>query len=200
MTVVIVPLGHGNLGSLRRHLERLGHGVEVWEGQGPMPAGDWLIIPGVGSLPGAERALASPGLRSGIEAWRKQKRPLLGICLGLQLFFGEGEEGGNGFQWLPGEVPRLRAPVLPHIGWNELEISDFTPTWLRRFAGAHVYFVHEFAVIPENSHGIWMTTSYHQPFPSIVGAPGLVGLQFHPELSGSVGEDLTQEILHRGAQ
>ncbi len=199
MTVVIVPLGHGNMGSLRRHVERLGHGVEVWEGKGSMPAGDWLIIPGVGSLPGAEGALASAGLRAGIEGWREQQRPILGICLGLQLFFEKGEEGGSGFGWLPGEVPRLRAPVLPHIGWNELEISDFTPPWLRRFEGAHLYFVHEFAVRPRNPEGVWMTTSYHQPFPSIVGSAGLIGLQFHPELSGSVGEELTQEIFTRGA-
>lgn len=199
MKLVIVPMGHGNIGSLRSHLARLGHRVEVWEGGSPIPSGDWLVIPGVGSLPGAERRLHSPGLMAGLEAWRAEQRPILGICLGLQLFFGKGEEGGSGFGWIPGEVPRLRAPVLPHIGWNELETSDFTPAWLRRFAGAHLYFVHEYAVRPTGPDPVWMTTSYHGPFPSIVGTSGLVGLQFHPELSGSVGQDLTQEIFRRGA-
>ncbi|NMP24739.1 imidazole glycerol phosphate synthase subunit HisH [Sulfobacillus harzensis] len=199
MHVAIIPLGRGNLGSLTAHFMRLGHRVEIiQDASRERLAADWVILPGVGSMRGAVRHLDQQGILSTLKQARQASVPVLGICLGMQLFYHHSEEGGEGLGWLSGRVPRLSAPILPHIGWNDLEMVSNAPRWLAAFQGASVYFVHEFFVEPADTDQILSSTQYYQTFPSVVQAPGLFGVQFHPELSGDVGAALTEAILNQG--
>lgn len=195
MRIAIVPLGVGNLGSLTASLKRLGHHVTLWETGAAGPA-DWLVLPGVGSLSGVSDSLIKRDLLDPLGEWRRSGAPMLGICLGMQMWFGAGEEGGTGLAWLSGTVPRLDANILPHMGWNDIAVDPQAPRWLRPYDGACFYFVHSYGVNPDDPRIIGARTQYEEAqFPSVIATDGLIGMQFHPELSGDVGESLLNDVL-----
>lgn len=195
MRIAVVPLGVGNLGSLTASLKRLGHQVSLWE-TGTAGGADWLVLPGVGALAGVAESLKRRDLLGPLCDWRRAGRPMLGICLGMQLWFGLGEEGGAGLSWLSGTIPRLDANILPHMGWNDIVVDARGPQWLRPYDGQCFYFVHSYGVNPEDTAVIGARTRYGADlFPSVVAADGLIGMQFHPELSGDVGESLLSDVL-----
>lgn len=199
MRIGLVPLGLSNLGSITASFRRLGHAVSVWETLADASAVDWVVLPGVGAMPSAQAGLNQPGL-SGLLADRWHRRePMLGICLGMQLWFGPSDEGGTGLGWLPGRIARICAPILPHIGWNELAISPAAPAWLQAYQNAAVYFVHGYAVEAAPSQMVMAQTRYGaSSFPSVIMEGPLVGVQFHPELSGDIGQSLLEDILQHG--
>lgn len=195
MRIAVVPLGVGNLGSLTASLKRLGHQVALWETGVAGPA-DWVLLPGVGSLTGVSESLQKRDLLEPLRDWQRMGAPMLGICLGMQLWFGWGEEGGAGLGWLSGTIPRLDASILPHMGWNDIEIDARGPEWIRPYDGQSFYFVHSYAVNPDDPGIIGARTRYgREQFPSVIATDALIGMQFHPELSGDVGESLLRDVL-----
>lgn len=195
MRIAVVPLGVGNLGSLTASLKRLGHQVTLWENSATGRA-DWLVLPGVGSLAGVADSLQKRDLLEPLYDWRRAGAPMLGICLGMQLWFGLGEEGGTGLSWLSGTIPRLDANILPHMGWNDIAVDARGPAWLRPYDGQCFYFVHSYGVNPEDPRVIGARTQYgREEFPSVIAADALIGMQFHPELSGDMGESLLSDVL-----
>ncbi|MCL5116545.1 MAG: imidazole glycerol phosphate synthase subunit HisH [Firmicutes bacterium] len=198
MRTAIVRLGVGNLGSLTATLKRLGHQVDVWESDRDVKPADWVIFPGVGSLSSVQQQVAQRRFGRPLQTIHQDGVPALGICLGMQLWFEKGEEGGRGLGWLGGTVPRLSAGILPHVGWNDLEVTPHAPDWLSSFHKESFYFVHSYRVMPEDAASVAMTTDYEGHFPSVIVAPHLYGLQFHPELSGDAGEALLDHIFCHG--
>jgi glutamine amidotransferase len=191
--VAVIDYGNGNLGSLLSALKRLPVWAQVW--QNPIDVGpvDAIIFPGVGALGSVIHHLEISGLRAILERHVERAHPVMGICLGMQLFFEDGAEGGPGLGWIAGSIPALKGRVLPHIGWNTVSHSQVGNNGTKDPA---YYFVHSYRVLPTNPEVIVGVTEYDgEVFPSIVRAPALYGVQFHPELSGATGHLLLSQWL-----
>ncbi len=184
-SVAVVDHGAGNLVSIAQGLERAGAAVTVTGTPDGLAGVDGVVLPGVGTTGAAMRRLTAAGLVQPLRAW---DGPLLGICVGLQLFFEHSEEDGtDALGLMPGRVTRLEgAPLLPHIGWNDVSfMSD--PLFAGIPEEATFYFVHSFAVVPEDAGAIIARTEYGESFVAGARSSNRVGVQFHPERSGPAG-------------
>jgi len=194
----IVDYGIGNLPNVERALRRAGaHDVGIVAKASELLASRAVVLPGVGHFGHCARELASRGLDGPVREARAKGIPVLGLCVGMQLLFEASEEDASvrGLGLLRGTVRRLRGAVrIPHTGWNEVRLRGAHP-WLADAAdGAHFYFVHSYA--PEASgDAVLATTDYGEPFASIVGTDGLVGVQFHPEKSSRAGTRLLEGFV-----
>jgi imidazole glycerol phosphate synthase glutamine amidotransferase subunit len=190
--IAVVDYGAGNLVSIDQALRFAG--AEVVEARRPadLARADGLIVPGVGAAAPAMARLARRGLVEPIRAWVLADRPLLGICLGLQLLFEASDEDGSvTFGLLPGRTARLvGAPRLPHIGWNAVRRARDHPLFAGIVPDAPFYFVHSYAPQPAGpgASEISLATAEHgAPFVAAVARGALGGVQFHPERSGRDG-------------
>lgn len=197
----LVDYGAGNLVSIEQALTRVGAQVTVVD-HGTAPAWaeiDALVVPGVGAAGPAMDRLARQDLVQPVLDWLGAGRPYIGICLGLQLLFeGSDEDGAETFGVLAGRTKRLRdAPTLPHIGWNQVNRVTDHPVFDGIAAGADFYFVHSYAGEPGGDAvaQVLATTTHGAPFVSAVARGSLIGVQFHPERSGSDGLRLLSNIV-----
>lgn len=195
--VTIVDYGSGNLRSVQKAFERLGTPAAITSDPGVVATAQRLVLPGVGAFGDAMRELTARGLVEPIVAHLRADRPFLGICMGLQLLFATGREGGHhaGLGVLPGEVVRFDLPAglkVPHMGWNAV-------TWRgnRRPAddGEHFYFVHAYHARPTDESVIAATADYGGPFCAAVRRGRLFATQFHPEKSQAAGLRLLSEWI-----
>jgi imidazole glycerol-phosphate synthase subunit HisH len=197
--VVVLDYGSGNLRSAQRALERAGAEVTVTADTAAALAADGLVVPGVGAF-----AACMAGLRAvrGDEVIAKRlasSRPVLGICVGMQVLFREGVEHGQhtaGCGVLPGVVQRLTAPVLPHMGWNTVRAPAGSTLLAGLGEQTRFYFVHSYAVttIPP-APALTATTSHGQEFAAVVEQGPLSATQFHPEKSADAGVALLANWL-----
>ena len=183
--IAVIDHGAGNLVSIAQGLERAGATVEVTEGPRGFNDADGIVLPGVGTTGAAMDRLAAAGLVDPLREW---PGPLLGICVGLQLFFEHSEEDGtDALGLMPGRVTQLEgAPLLPHIGWNDVSFKP-DPIFEGVPTDATFYFVHSFAVVPESRDLVIAETDYGSPFVAAARSGNRVGVQFHPERSGPAG-------------
>ncbi|MHB1610926.1 MAG: imidazole glycerol phosphate synthase subunit HisH [Sulfobacillus sp.] len=198
LEVAVIDYGNGNLGSLLAALGRLDVKAQVLtRASDAAPGADAVIFPGVGALGTVVQHLETSGLRALIERHLERQRPILGICLGMQLFFEEGAEGGSGLGWLKGSIPELNSQVLPHIGWNTVQqLAPHTALTVNIPQDPAYYFVHSYRILPANPDIVAGITEYEgEPFPSVIVDPPLYGVQFHPELSGHLGHRLLAQWL-----
>jgi glutamine amidotransferase len=187
--VVVLDYGSGNLRSAQRAVERVGAAVTVTSDLAAAAAADGLVVPGVGAYAACMAGVARIGAGPTVQARVAAGRPVLGICVGMQILYELGDEHGvrtRGLGLLPGEVRRLAAPVLPHMGWNTVS----PPAGSTLFAGlpetTRFYFVHSYAARPDVAAGD--TTAQHgEPFTAAVERGALCATQFHPEKSGDAG-------------
>ncbi len=192
--VTIVDYGSGNLRSVQKSFERLGSEVLVTSDPGRISEADKLVLPGVGSFGDAMQALHARQLVSPIKDFIQADRPFLGICIGLQLLFETGWEGGcnAGLGVLPGEVKRLNVPAgtkVPHMGWNTVSWQG-DKEFLSRLkcdADGWFYFVHSYVVHPSDESVVAAISDYQGPFCSAVSRGRLFATQFHPEKSQGIG-------------
>ncbi|GLI09346.1 imidazole glycerol phosphate synthase subunit HisH [Paenibacillus tyrfis] len=195
--IAIIDYGMGNLHSVASAVERLGYrGVIVSDEQELLEA-EGAILPGVGAFGDAMDHLRESKLDAAVKRYAASGKPLLGICLGMQLLFSRSEEHGlhEGLNLLPGDVVRFRGDYkVPHMGWNKLEFRQESPLFEEVEEG-HVYFVHSFHVKPEQPGDLLAVTDYYQQVTAIVGRNNVFGMQFHPEKSGSVGMKLLGNFL-----
>ena len=191
--VVVLDHGSGNLRSAERALARAGAEVTVTADLTAAAECDGLVVPGVGAFAACMRAIEAVGGGSVVRERLRDERPVLGICVGMQVLFERGMEHGEqtvGLGVLSGDVTRLNAPVVPHMGWNTVEV----PAGSRLFAGVEqerFYFVHSYAarVVPD----ALVTTSEHgERFAAAVERGVLSATQFHPEKSGDAGAQLLE--------
>ena len=183
--VAVVDHGAGNLVSIAQGLERAGAEVVVSGSPAALENANGIVLPGVGTTGAAMERLTAAGM---VEPLRRWHGPLLGICVGLQLFFEHSEEDGtDALGLIPGRVNRLEgAPLLPHIGWNDVDFAS-DPLFAGVPAGTTFYFVHSFAVVPEDHATVIAETIYGQPFVAAARSGDRVGVHFHPERSGQAG-------------
>jgi len=184
--------GAGNLFSIRAALRKEGVRTSVTKDGKGIREADALVLPGVGSFNQAAGVLPMQKIRDAV----RSGKPLLGICLGLQLFFSKSEEGpGRGLSLFPGEVKRLPPSVkVPQIGWNTLKIANGNELVDGLGDEPWVYYVNSYYPATE---GRWVVarTSYGVEFPTLVGEGGVFGTQFHPEKSGETGRRVLQNFL-----
>jgi glutamine amidotransferase len=198
--VAILDYGAGNLVSIGRALEVVGARPVIATGAAALRDVDALVVPGVGAAAPAMVRLHRRGLVRAIRGWVAAGRPLLGICLGLQLLFeGSDEDGARTLGILPGRTVRLAgAPRLPHIGWND--VVRRRPHWLFDGIadGAAFYFVHSYVACPAGagaSRLVVADTTHGESFASAVARGLLAGVQFHPERSGADGLRLLRNFV-----
>lgn len=180
----VVDHGAGNLVSIAQSLQKVGAEVVVTSNPADVADCDGLVVPGVGTTRGVMDGIDAAGFRPTIRDWT---RPLLGICVGMQVLFDRSDEdNAECFGFMSGAVVPLRnAPRLPHIGWN-----DVTNTPNPLFEGcedATFYFVHSFVPAPADPAVTIGTTTYGTSFTAAVYADNRWGTQFHPERSGEAG-------------
>ncbi|QQE74057.1 imidazole glycerol phosphate synthase subunit HisH [Brevibacillus composti] len=190
----IIDYGMGNLYSLSKAIERLGYGYEFISRPERLDDFSGLILPGVGAFGDAMKNIQVLGLDAGIHAYADSGRPLLGICLGMQLLFEQSTEHGvnTGLGLLGGEAVRFEGDYkVPHMGWNQLSLcgerASEHPLLRGVGSGEYVYFVHSYHVRVSDPEVLLATTDYHQPVTAIVGRGRVYGMQFHPEKSGETG-------------
>lgn len=193
--VVILDYGSGNLRSAQRALERVGADVEVTADRAAALAADGLVVPGVGAFDACMQGLRGVGGDEIIAERIGGGRPVLGVCVGMQILFARGVEFGvesRGCGQWPGSVTRLDAPVIPHMGWNVVEPAAGS----RLFAGidpdTRFYFVHSYAAQKWEGESSALLTwaTHHVRFLAAVEEGVLAATQFHPEKSGDAGAAL----------
>ena len=192
--VVVVDYGLGNLRSVTRGLERAGASVTLSSDPAAFGEADGIVLPGVGAF--SEGMENAGPFRDALEAEAEAGTPLFGICLGMQMLLTTSEEADHagqgdaeGLDLVPGENVRFsRDQTVPHMGWNELDISRDHPI-VDGVDGEHAYFVHSYYAVPDDDEAIVATTDYGTDFASIVAneAGNVFGTQFHPEKSGETG-------------
>lgn len=193
--VALLDYGSGNIRSAHKSLERVGAQVVVTSDPDEALEQDALVVPGVGAFDACMRGLETVDGRRVIDAFLDSGRPVLGICVGMQILFDRGVEHGvdsAGCGFLPGIVEALEAPVVPHMGWNTVK----PPTSSHLFKGIErerFYFVHSYGVKASkfNDEGSEVTTAdYGEEFVAAVESGLLSATQFHPEKSGDAGLQL----------
>ena len=209
-TVAGVDYGMGNLRSVAKAIEHVApeDHVIITSDAAEIAAADRVVVPGQGAMPDCMRELEIRGLRDAVvRATRTQ--PFLGICVGLQMLFGQAEEGGvRGLNVLPGRVPRFpRAAMVaadgarlkvPHMGWNEVRqmpAANPHPLWQGIANASRFYFVHSYYVEPELPGMISGVTDYGFPFTSAVARDNIFAVQFHPEKSARDGLALLANFM-----
>ena len=193
--IAIIDYGAGNLRSIRRALEAGGAEVVITDDPEVVRTAHRVVLPGVGNAKAAMERLTAMGLADAVREVVARRTPLLGICLGMQLLFGEQEEGPTtGLGLLAGDARRLGAGLkIPHMGWNTVAFTDGTA--LADLPDAPYYFVHSYAVRPERADDIAAVTRYGVEFPSVIVHDTVWGTQFHPEKSGDAGLALLRRWL-----
>jgi imidazole glycerol-phosphate synthase subunit HisH len=195
----IVDYGMGNLFSVSKALERLGAEYFISADKDELLNADALILPGVGSFRDAMERLQVDTIKE----FAATGKPLLGICLGMQLLFEESEENGptKGIGLLPGKVRRFPGTTpagetykVPHMGWNKLEFVQDSPL-LNDLAEDYVYFVHSYFVDADNNDALLAKADYHEQVSAVVGRDNIFGMQFHPEKSSRLGMALLDNFL-----
>ena len=192
--IAIIDYGVGNLFSLQQSLKKIGVESIITSQKSEIERADRLILPGVGAFGDASDKLRRSGLDLIIKEQCNQGKPLLGICLGMQLLFDKSFEYGEheGLGIIKGEILPLKDYVSnmkgPHMGWNRLKFSDDNPLFKKLSQGDYVYFVHSYFAKCEE--GLAATTDYGFEVTAAVRKNNVYGVQFHPEKSGETGLEI----------
>src|SRR3954469_4957445 len=206
---VIIDYGSGNLRSAAKAFERAAQewgftdAVKVTATPADLFDATHIVLPGVGAFADCMNGLAAlPGMIEALtQAVRRERKPFLGICVGMQLLATRGVEHGThqGLGWLPGEVrliePSNRELKVPHMGWNELQVARPHPLFEGITSGAHAYFVHSYHFTPVDPTTTAATVEYGGPIVAAVTHGNIAGTQFHPEKSQEAGLRLIANFL-----
>ena len=200
--VTIIDYGSGNLRSVQKALERVGVEARITDDPNIVAESSHLVLPGVGAFGDAIRSIRGRGLVEPILAHIRADRPFLGICMGLQLLFESGSEGGHheGLGVLAGEVTRFELPPgmkIPQMGWNQVSWRTAGTSQPTGNDGDHFYFVHSYVARPRDETVIAATSDYGGPFCAAVARGRLFATQFHPEKSQSAGMELLRTCMRR---
>jgi glutamine amidotransferase len=190
--IAIIDYQMGNLRSVQKGFEKVGYQATITSDPALLAEADKIVLPGVGAFGDAMAELERRHLVEPIRQAIAAGKPFLGICLGLQLLFDVGYEGGRhaGLGVLAGEVVRFDLPAdykVPHMGWNQLQIRRPAPVLAGLAEGTHCYFVHSYHVVPRDADVVATQTDYGRPFCSMVWRDNIFATQFHPEKSQADG-------------
>ena len=196
VNVAIFDYGAGNIFSLKNSLENAGASVDVITNFDKPNEYSGLLLPGVGNFDPAIKSITQPS-KIGFKDFVKDVTPVLGICLGMEMFFEKSEEGKEkGLGTMDGEVIILPDTMkVPHMGWNDLEIKKPGKILEGVEDGSWVYFVHSYRVKPTSNDVITAESDYGIKVPAVVEQDNFFGTQFHPEKSSSVGKIMIKNFL-----
>lgn len=200
--IAIIDYGVGNLFSVEKAFVKLGADVTVTSDEKIIAAADKIVLPGVGAFGDCMKNLNASGLIPAIFKAIEVQKPLLGICVGLQVLFEGSEESpeAKGLGIFKGQVKKIQAPGLkiPHMGWNSLNVLPQKEA-MGLFRGlqesSYVYFVHSFQAVPEDKSIITAATEYGEPITAAVAKGQVFATQFHPEKSGDVGLHILKNFI-----
>ncbi|WP_144393455.1 imidazole glycerol phosphate synthase subunit HisH [Pleionea sediminis] len=187
--ITIIDTKAGNLFSLKASLERIGRTAIIAQTPDDIQ-GDQLVIPGQGHFGSVMKNLSINGWLNFLNHWRENNKPLLGICVGMQIFFEASEEapGTSGLGWFKGTAQKLNFPKQPMVGWAKIQSTEL-PEGIP-------YFVNSYAI--RESEQCIATTNYGETFCAAVKDNNVVGFQFHPEKSSQYGQSLMASVLNNG--
>jgi glutamine amidotransferase len=193
--IAIVQYGSGNVQAIANIYSRLGIEVTMAGTPQELRAADRIILPGVGAFDWAMRRLNESGMREALEqAVMSDGKPVLGICVGMQILANRSDEGTvAGLGWVPGEVRKFdvtrfsQQTHLPHMGWNDVQPRNGCGLFKELEAQAQFYFLHSYYYAPAREQDILAQTDYNGGFASSVGSSNVYGVQFHPEKSHQWG-------------
>jgi len=199
-SIAVLDYGMGNLRSVQRALERVGGRPDLVREPEAALRADALVVPGVGAFGACMKGLRDRGLDRVITEFARQDRPVLGVCLGLQVLFdGSEEDSDAGLGLVRGTIRRLPAAgvKVPHMGWNDVTWTHDHPFVRGIPSGTRFYFVHSYAADPDTDRTVG-ETEHGRVFASVVSSGSMFGTQFHPEKSGEPGlalyEAFTKEV------
>jgi glutamine amidotransferase len=194
--ITVLDYGSGNLRSAQRALERVGAEVTVTADRAAAEHCDGLVVPGVGAYAACMDGLRAVDAEDIVRSRVAAERPVLGICVGMQVLFDAGVEHGvesAGLGVLPGRVEALHAPVIPHMGWNTVQAADGSTLFAGLDVDTRFYFVHSYAVHDTEGGVTWAT--HGERFVAAVERGPVSATQFHPEKSGDAGATLLENWL-----
>ncbi|KFM99008.1 imidazole glycerol phosphate synthase subunit HisH [Bacillus clarus] len=194
--IAIIDYGMGNIRSVEQALKFIGTEYIVTDDKEEILRSDGVILPGVGAFPKGMDILEEKGLVSMLKKLGDSGKPLLGICLGMQLLFEKSEEIKicNGLSLLPGVIRKLKVPYkIPHMGWNELKKEREMPLWNGVEDGSFVYYVHSYYADCPNEI-VYGSSQYGVQVPGFVVKGNIYGAQFHPEKSGEIGMQMLKNF------
>ena len=209
MLLTIVDYGVGNLRSIAKSIEKansdnsLNYLVKISSDVNDVKKSDKIVLPGQGSFKACKEGIDNiEGLQEELnESVLTKKKPIYGICAGMQLFATTGyeEKKTAGLNWIPGEVIKLNfdSPELkiPHMGWNELQIENSSLVFQDTINEDHAYFIHSYEFIPKDKKNISITTNYGKDVIAAVSFKNIYGSQFHPEKSQNTGIKILTNFL-----
>lgn len=194
MTVSLVAYGLGNLGSVANMLKRVGAESRFVSTPEEVLASDRLLLPGIGAFDRGMQMLDEQGLSPAIKEFAATGKPVLGICLGMQLLLDSSEEGkAAGLGLIPGSSQRFKEETgvrVPHMGWNLVEPARQDPLIADLPAESRFYFVHSYRVVPDDDEHVLGITEYGIPFASMIRSGNVMGAQYHPEKSHAFGKQI----------
>lgn len=204
--VAIIDYGVGNLFSLKSSFSAIGADAVVTSSKSELERAESIILPGVGAFCDAAKKLKDSGLEDTVISLAKAGKPLMGICLGMQLLFEKSYEYGEhrGLGLIKGEIRPIETVIpkgykIPHIGWNSLEIKKQTPIFENVKNGEYVYFVHSYYAADCKS-SVTAVSDYGAPLTASVQAGNIFGCQFHPEKSGETGLKILRSFVALGEE
>ena len=209
MLLTVVDYGVGNLRSIAKSIEKtntdnsLNYSVKVSSDVDDVKKSDKIVLPGQGSFKACKTGIDNiDGLQEELnEQVLIKKKPIYGICAGMQLYATTGyeEERTAGLNWIPGEVIKLDLGLsklkIPHMGWNELKVDNFSNVFKDIINKKHAYFIHSYEFIPKNKKNISITTNYGKDVIAAVSFENIFGSQFHPEKSDKTGLIIIKNFL-----
>ena len=210
MLLTVVDYGVGNLRSIAKSIEKansdnnLKYSIKVSSDINDVKKSDKIILPGQGSFKACKSGIDNiHGLQDELnESVLFKKKPIYGICAGMQLFATTGyeEEKTEGLNWIPGEVVKLDLGSsklkIPHMGWNELKLEKSSNVFKNLINSNHAYFIHSYEFIPKDKKNVSITTNYGKSVMAAVSAGNIYGSQFHPEKSQNTGIQILTNFLN----
>ncbi len=210
MLLTVVDYGVGNLRSIAKSIEKansennLNYSIKVSSNVSDVKKSDKIILPGQGSFKACKFGIDNiNGLQDELnESVLVKKKPIYGICAGMQLFATTGyeEEKTAGLNWIPGEVIKLDLGIsklkIPHMGWNELKVENSSSVFKNLIDKNHAYFIHSYEFIPEDKKNVSITTNYGKDVMAAVSSGNIYGSQFHPEKSQNTGIKILTNFLN----
>ena len=209
MLLTVVDYGVGNLRSIAKSIEKansdnnLNYSVKVSSDINDIKVSDKIVLPGQGSFKACKEGIDNiKGLQDELnESVLAKKKPIYGICAGMQLFAttGHEEEKTSGLNWIPGEVTKLDLDSsklkIPHMGWNELKVENVSNVFKNVINNNHAYFIHSYEFIPKDKKSVSITTNYGKVVMAAVSSGNIYGSQFHPEKSQNTGIKILTNFL-----
>ena len=196
--IAIIDYGVGNLRSVQKAFEFLGHSVVISSDPKEISDSDAIVLPGVGAFPDAMESLKDKGLDIALVQAENDGKPILGICLGMQLLFDKGYEirECDGLGFIKGSIRKLQSDVkIPHMGWNDIRKDNDCALLKGIEEGSYVYFVHSFHAELKDESNLNASTIYGGKVPAIVSKNNVFGIQFHPEKSSRAGFRLLRNFI-----